>query len=570
MIRSLATSLDGQWAVARTGREVVLLAAGAGPAVGKLELDSDDVDLAMVGPPAVVVVITRGMAARDHSIASAGEAGTREAAATKVVLHQPPYLDALARVDLDAPMKLATIIGGRLAVVSTDGRQMAIIRAAARGLASHPIDRGSAIVEFAVGIERDQLLVGQHRKLEVWDAISGRPLRKLALELPPPPRTIGAAAGHIWVTRPGSDEVFIYRLSDGRPFRHYVGAPIDEVVAHPMSPLVVLVTARGLVRLHCFAHSLFTIDAPWQPPTGDASATPLAQLVAGDDISLLGFPGGADEPWRVAIGGAGAPAVVESAEVPEPSLVTAADKLRAMRGATSEPPPESPPVKGWGSVSSIHTGQMPSRQWRDALATFGQELARGGDGELPVIAVDTELGDLAHRLALPPQARRALIALYALYLVGEPELAIARLARALGDWTEALGQGELGALAMLRRKGGSVGLRRAVTELVDGAPPCAIRIVGGPPTTPRAGAFRISREGRSDAAIEAELATQLGRIAVVEGPLVTALVEARLRGATAVMMTAAGARPKPWLSGAGLELVLYGAASSWVADVPVL
>ena len=547
MIRSLATSLDGQWAVARMGRSVTLLAAGAAPAVGKLELESDDVDLAMVGPPSAVIAVTR------------------EAAATKVVLHQPPYLDAVARVDLDAPMRVATTTGGRLALVSLDGRQMSIIRTADRGLAKHPIDLGSGAVDFAVGIERNQLIVGQLRKLEVWDAVSGRPLRKLALELPPPPRTIGAAAGHIWITRPGSDEIFVYRLSDGRPFRHYVGAPIDDVIAHPASPLVVLVTARGLVRLHCLAHSLFTIEAPWEP------ATPLAQLVAGDDISLLGFPESAEEPWRVAIGGAGAPAVVEPTEAPEPSLVTAADKLRAMRGVTSEPPPDEPPVKGWGSVSAIHSGATsPRASWRDALATFGLELSRGVDGELPMVAVDSELGELAHRLALHSPARRALIALYALYLVGEPALAIARLARALGDWTEALGQGQLGALAMLRRKGGKVGLCHAVTDLLDGAPPRAIRIVGGPPTTPRAGAFRISREGRTDAAIEAELATQLGRIAVVEGPIATALVEARLHGATAVSMAAPTERPKPWPQGAGLVLLLGSSSSAWVADVPAL
>ncbi len=548
MIRSLATSLDGQWAVARADRKVVLLAAGAGPAIGKITLDSDDVDLAMVGPPSVIVAVTR------------------EATATKVVLHQPPYLDAVARLDLDAPMKLATMTGGRLVLVSLDGRQVAIVRAAGRGLASHPIDLGAGAVEFAVGIERNQLVVGQTRKLEVWDAVSGRPLRKLALELPPPPRTIGAAAGHLWITRPGSDEVFVYRLSDGRPFRHYVGAPIDEVVAHPASPLIVLVTARGLVRLHCLAHSLFTIDAPWQP---DGGATPLAQLVAGDDISLLGFPDGADEPWRVAIGGSGAPAVVEPTEALEPSLVTAADKLRAMRGQTSEPQVESPPVKGWGSVSAIHAG-TPTRAWRDALATFGLELARGVESELPMVVVDSELGELAHRLGLSSAARRALIALYSLYLVGEPALAIARLARAIGDWSEALGQGELGALAMLRRKHGKVALRGAVTDLIDGAPPRAIRIVGGPPVTPRAGAHRISREGRTDVEIESELATQLGRIAVVEGPIATALVEARLHGATAVTMTAPGERPRPWPQGAGLVLVLYGASSAWVADVPPL
>jgi hypothetical protein len=123
---------------------------------------------------------------------------------------------------------------------------------------------------------------------------------------------------------------------------------------------------------------------------------------------------------------------------------------------------------------------------------------------------------------------------------------------------------------LIDRTGGKVALRRAVTELLDGAPPCAIRIVGGAATTPRAGAFRVSRDGRTDTAIETELATALGRIAVVEGDVAEGLLEARLHGATAVSFAPPGDRPRPWPRGAGLVLVLYGTQSAWVADVPNL
>jgi len=551
VIRSLATSPDGQWAIARQGREVVLLAAGAAPALGKIDLASDEVDLAIVnGPPNVVI------------------AATRDASSTQIVLHYPPELDAAAKVELSAPARIATVCAGRIVMVTTDNREMTIVRAAGRALAAHPLDLQGGVVDFVVGIERNQLVIGQLRKLEVWDAVSGRPMRKLAMELPPPPRTIGAAAGHMWVTRPGSDEVFVYRLSDGRPFRHYVGAPVEDVISHPNSPLIVLVTRRGLVRLQCFAHSLLLIESPWQP----GAPVPLAQIVNGDDISLLGWPDGALEPWRVAIGGAGAPVVVESAapDATETQPITAADKLRAMR------------LSGGGGSSGSDAAATPSyapavtmpparASWREALATFGQELARGLDSELPLVAVDTELGDLAHRLGLAAPARRAMIALYALYLVGEPAIAIARLARTLGDWTEALGQGQLGAFAMLDRTLGKVALAREVTDLLDGQPPREVRIVGGTATTPRAGAFRVSRDGRADQAIEAELATQLGRIAIVEtSRIAAALLEARLHGATAVAMTVPAERPRPWPLGAGLVLVLYGTASAWVADVPAL
>jgi hypothetical protein len=162
--------------------------------------------------------------------------------------------------------------------------------------------------------------------------------------------------------------------------------------------------------------------------------------------------------------------------------------------------------------------------------------------------------------------------LYALYLVGEPAIALAKLAGELGDWTEVLGQGQLAALAMLERAGGKVALAGAVGDLLDGAAPREIRIAGGSPVVPRAGAWRVGRDRRGDAEIEAELISTLERIAIVEGRLAPALLEARLHGATAVSMLPPGERPRPWPSGAGLVLVVdHGrTASAWIADVPAL
>lgn len=557
----IATSFDGQWAIVRRGREVLLLERGSSPAVGQLELETEDADVVLVGPPNVLCVIYRG-------------------AEPKVVLHTPPYLEVAARVDLDQPMKLVAVTGSRMVLTSADAKSVTLIRTASRGLAAQVLDVGSA-VEFAVGLERNQLLFGLLRKLEVWDAVSSRPLLRLQLQLPPPPRSVGAAAGHLWATRPGSDEVFIYRLSDGRPFRHYVGAPVEDVVCHPASPLIVLVTPRGLVRLHCFAHSLTVVDSPWTP------GMPLAQLTAGEDISLIGLLPGDAEPWRVPIGGAGAPIVAgESATPGEPVLANAADRLRAMReraaaaggefvadaqaaaaaasAGTSAPAPAPHAPQAFGTSAPVSR----VKAWREPLAGYGLELARGLDGDLPVIAVDTELGELAHRLGLSAGGRRALIALYALYLVGEPNLSIARLAHLLGDWAEPLGQGDLHALAMLRRRDGRVSLRTAVTNALDGAAPHAIRFVGGAATVPRPGVSRLARDGRSDAAIETDLATQLGRIAVIEGAVVIGVLEARLYGATAVVLAAPQARPQPWPREAGLVVVADGAAPAWVAQLP--
>lgn len=518
----IATSLDGSWAAVRRGREVLLLERGAGPVVGKLTLDSDDVDLAMLGVPSTLLVVARGPSPR-------------------VTMYQPPDLEAAARIDLPLPMRLAALTGPRAVLVSSDGKKVLVVRTAPRALAASPIDPGG-VVDLVVGLERNQVLLGLPKKLEVWDAVSSRPLLRLQIQLPPPPRTVGSAQGHLWATRPGSDEVYIYRLSDGRPFRHHAGAPIEAVVSHPASPLLVLVTARGLVRLHCFAHSLGVVDAPWTP------GVPLAQIGSGDDMNLVGWGPDDAAPWRVSLaGGASAPA-------PEPP---AADRSREVRPA--------PPA------ADVEAAPGPrARAWRDPLAAYGGELVRGNDVEAPLVPVDTELGDLAHRLHLSLPARRALTALYALYLVGEPLVSLARIAHVLGDWTEPLGQGELHALGMLHKEHGRVRLHAAVTELLDGAPTLHARLAGTGPRNARPGAWRVARDGRPDAAIEGELATRLGRIAVVEGDLAHGLLEARLHGAVAVAFAAAPMRPGRWPRDAALVVVADDGAPAWVGALAPL
>ncbi|MFT3700721.1 MAG: hypothetical protein QM831_46680 [Kofleriaceae bacterium] len=444
MIEQLATSPDGQWVVLRRDRRLALLPGAGGPEVAHTELDSDDVDLGIVnGPPNVV-------------IAAARTDGT-----TRVTLLYPPELEPTARIDLPGSHTLATVSGGRFVMVSADHKELTIIRATGRGLSSHPIDLQGNLVEFVTGIERNQLVVCQPKKLEVWDAVSGRPLRKLALELPPAPRTIHAAAGHLIVTRPNSDEVFVYRLSDGRPFRHYIGAPVEDAIAQLTSPLVVFVTAKGLVRLHCFAHSLFTVNAPWQP------GGTLAQLAVGEDISLLGVIAG-DELWKIPLGGTtGTPIADEPTAPVDTGLVTAADKLRAMREAlpTAQPAPISASVATSAPTSISTRG---TANWRDPLAAYGEGAMRGLERELPAIASETELDQLARRHDLHPPARRALTILYATYLVGEPALSLARLAKLAGDWTEALGQGQLAQLALIEKTGGKVRLTTRVTDSLDG------------------------------------------------------------------------------------------------------
>lgn len=440
--RAIATSPDGQWVVTRADRRLVLI-AGTGGTVATAQLEADDADLAIVnGPPNVVIAVTR-------------EAGT-----TRITLLFPPELEPTAKIDLPGTHSLVAITGGRFVMLSADHRELTIIRATGRGLSSHPVDIQGNVLEFVAGIERNQLVVSLPKKLEVWDAVSGRPLRKLALELPPGPRTITPTAGHLIATRPASDELFVYRLSDGRPFRHVIGAAVEQVLGHPTSPLAVLVTGKGLVRLHCYAHSLFTIEAP----AGHA----IAQLAVGDDVSLLGFDRDPEDLWRIPLGGTiGTPLVVEEPVPASPAAapaITAADKLRAMREAL---PAAQPASASTPASTSVSAPRRPGT-WRDALATFGDHVLRNIESELPTMAADTELGELAQRHELQATARRGLAILYAMYLVGEPALSLARFARLLGDWPEALGQGQLGTLALTEKTGGKVRLAAAVSDALDG------------------------------------------------------------------------------------------------------
>ncbi|HUS33140.1 MAG TPA: hypothetical protein VMZ53_31780 [Kofleriaceae bacterium] len=522
MTSSLATSPDGQWAVAREGRELAVFANAAGAPIARLGLDSDDTDVALVGPPTSLVLVSR------------------DERRGYVTLYQPPDFQLAARLEIESPMRLAAITGPRLALVSPDMKQLVIVRTAGKALASQKLEVTGPI-EFVVGLERNQVMLGLLKKIEVWDAVSGRPLLRPQFQFPPPPRVIGTASGHMWAMREGGDEIFVYRLSDGRPFRHYAGSQIREVVSNPASPVLLLVTERGLVRLHCYAHSLQLVDGVPQP------AGALALLALGEETFALGYTGGGDEPWRMSLTGTTAPAT---------TTTEAAAAATAAANAGQPVPKSGTTPRGPG--------------WRDALVGLADRIAQGGELDVPTIALDTELGELANRLKLTPLARRGLIILYALHLAGVRGLSIAKLAEAIGDWSEALGQGDLGALALVKTKHGNVRLRRAVTDALDGLAPRNVRLVGNGPSTAKPGAFRVGREGRADVDVEAELVRQLGRIAVVEGRLHAGLLEARLHGAAAVTTCVPDEKPLPWPRDASLVLVLYGTASSWVADVPTL
>jgi hypothetical protein len=562
---SITTSPDGAWVAVRRGHEISLLAGGVTPATGKVDIGTADADVILVGPPSMVVVVVRNVAPR-------------------VMLYQPPNLEVVARVDLDVPMRVVAVSGPRIVLAPHEGKKLVFVRVAQASLSTQTVELDGPL-DFAVGLEKNQVLVSVQRKLEVWDASTGRAVLRMQLALPPPPRTVGTAQGHVWVTRPNTDDVIVYRLSDGRPFRHLIGSPAVDVVSNPQSPILVVGTVRHLIRLHCFAHSLTVLDAPWIP------GVPIAQLAVGEDVSLLGLADDLEEPWRLALAGAGAPALAPATaeevvvEPPKPaehasgfrSLREKQEADRASAIAQTTPLPVMTPVTTPISEPPRVRATTPppvrpptAREWRDDIAAIGGELVRGHSPELAARLDDSELAALADRLLLGPRTIRALTALYALYLVGEPELSIADFAQVLGDWSEPLGVGELASFGMLRRKRGRVSLRAAVTDLLDGCAPQHVRLVGHHAAKPKPGAWRYAREGKSDAELETLLAGRFGRIAVIEGDADRGLLEAHLRGATAIAFHPPAHRPRPWPRDAALVLVLYGSQSSWIADLPNL
>ncbi len=595
MTIALVASPDGKWVVARRDRELASFANGQGPAHATSDLDLDDFEIAILGTPPVVVVVT----------------GANEHVPPAVQIHRLPELDQVARVELPHAMRIASTTGARLVLLSKDGK-LFFVRVTPRALALQPADPGGA-VDLAIGLERDQALLGMSRRLEVWDTSINRPALRLQLQLPNPPRVGGAAKGHLWAFRTGDEDLHVYRLSDGRPFRHHAGAVITNVISSLATPYAVMVTPRGPIRLNCFAHSLHVIDSPW------TAGSALALLGADEDVALVGLAPGSAAPWRANLARPNTPAslsdpITAPAPVPAPSPFAAPAALpnpfasAAPANPFGQPNPfatanpfssaagqqvnplaalhPSPPARTTLVLeddSPAPTTPRPAYRplpppaeaylhgWRAPYATRGAELAEGAVSvEIPVPDPGSELDTLEERFDLQPSARRTLAALYGWYLVGEAP-SVARLAHAVGDWIEVLGRGELGALGFLKHAGGRVTLRRSVTAFLDGRPPGAVRIVGGAGTTPLApGVYRMPRDSKPDAELEADLAARFGALAVVTGDLEPALLDAMLHGAVAAAFSPPATRPARPPSEARLVLVLPSGPTAWLADLPGL
>jgi hypothetical protein len=540
---AIATSPDGQWVAVKQGAKLTLYTIG-GQVSGTATLSSADADLAIVGPPIGVVAVERN---------GAGDGGV--GGETAVIGLAVPGLGETARFAMSGAHELAAVTGPRLALVGRSNRSLAVLRAAGRAFMSQPCDPGGAI-ELIAGLERNQLLVVLPKRMEVWDAVSCRPVLRPTFTLPPAPRRIGSLAGHVWAYRPGTNEVVLFRLSDGRAFAHRTISPVEDVISHPTSPYLVARTSGGLLRVQAFAHTSEEISAPPADAYAIAGASaphnPTGTPAA--DLTLVGVRAD-EEPWSrplvvdtqaarplsaASAGASPAPAVAAGAAVAaaEPT-VDGPMRMRLGRDRPAAAPlaPTTPPA-------------ATSATWRDALVDFAAELRKEDRGpqEVPAMALGTSLSQLCHRAELGTPARRALTVLYAAYLGGEPAVPMGRLARLVGGdpgWAEALGTGELAERGLVASRGGRVALVDAIARAIDGAAPRAYDVVGdGTPGYVAGGRILDPADASGDGLGEpiTAMTAALGRFALVTGPLTTAVLEAYARGLVAVAIAGTGLR----------------------------
>ncbi|MBP9204577.1 MAG: hypothetical protein KBG28_11475 [Kofleriaceae bacterium] len=509
----LAVSPDGRWAALASAGRLSLHDLTADGGVASVVVGAD-LELALVeaaaGAPVLVVVERRP-----------GDG------ATTLTARALPGLDELARLELADAHELAGVVGPRLAVLRRADRRLLLIRVASRAFMPHPGDLGAGI-EFALGLERGQLLVGTSKKVEILDPASGRPTARVGLPLPAAPRQLGAAAGHLWCVRVGRDEITSFRLSDGRPWVQLLGSPITTVASNPGTPTVVVATAQGAFRLHCLTRSASALTVP--------AASALALAVRDGQVEVIGVdPAGA--LWRAPLVQVG-PAPSGDHPVTAPTARPAANRDGAAAPSVVEP----------------RAGED-DPSWRDGLVAWAAEIERGGnERDLPVVPAATRLARLADSVPAGP-ARRLLFALYGSYLQGQPRLALARAARVGGDggWREALGAA-LAAAGAVRVVDGTVELAPAVARFLDGAGAQALVLVGERPgPTVLTGVHRVQVDDLATA--PQQLAAGLGRVGWVTGDLEAALREASVHGVTAAIdldgwRRAGGAHgPAPYRSG---------------------
>lgn len=459
-----------------------------------------------------------------------------------------PSLAEGARVALPPGLGALAVVGDRVAL---GGAGLTVVVARLLGRKIDLSDFTMTVAaQHVLPLPDHELLVVSAARTDVVDAVSKRVSARLHLPLPPTPREAGTTNGlrYVWTFTHGRPELFVVRLSDGRPFQQLLDAPVRAVHASVGGAWVVADTDAGPRRVHTQTLAAHAVDADLRQAacvTGGAEPalywldaalrlqrTPLTgQAVApADGVARVGGVRMEVEP----MGTIGGPRRESLAHAAAPRPTTAA---LAPLAPTAAPAPAAPAPAATSTSATPRPAAGPAAlDWRVHLAEWARAVTTGKDLATPPL--DPPLADLARRAELGPDGARALALLYGAWVAGEPRLALAVAARTVA-WDELAGAGTLPRAALTEVVDGRVRVRAVVARFLDGAAVERVRVHGQRPRPDVAA-------GRQLAPVSPDLPVMASALALAERMGAAAIVdEVRARGAAELAV----ALDEAWLRG---------------------
>jgi hypothetical protein len=271
---------------------IVTMPQGAVMAEIMLRGDAEGVDIAWIGQPPRLLVVSR---LPDHTevhlldVTGAGDGGGVRLCAEKRV---------------EAAMRLVATNASYGLLCGTTSS--AVLTRSEDNLAIHPVAaRG---VPSAAGALGTQIVVGLPGLLEIWDPVARVAKRRLKLPRPAQIRAVGGSDRQIWLTtlsEPNRLEV-LPLVNRGQPKAHDLPEPIGTVSGHPKLDVVVcngadsgrlyVIDLEGRTPVRELAHELFG-GRPMAMSLIGARPPAIVAVAAGQAPRLLGLDGTALAEW---------------------------------------------------------------------------------------------------------------------------------------------------------------------------------------------------------------------------------------------------------------------------------